>query len=83
MKLSHAIMAAVVAATTVGCAGPTHLQYDFGRAYMTTFRVQSDLTRPSVANQSYTLYGPEAAAIRLNVESTITEQKDADSTVDK
>lgn len=62
------------------CAGPTHLQYDFGRAYMTTFRVQADLTRPSVANQSYGLYGPEAAAIRLNVEATVTESKSADET---
>lgn len=63
------------------CVQPTHLQYDFGRAYTETFRAQADLTRPSAANQSYSLYGPEAAAIRINVQAAATEEKTTESTV--
>lgn len=79
VSIVPALLLAAIALT--GCAGAQHLQYDFGRAYMTTFRVQSDLTRPSVANQSYTLYGPEAAAIRLNAQSAATEEKEATSDI--
>lgn len=64
-----------------GCTQPLHLQYDFGRAYMSTFRTQADLTRASSANQSYSLYGPEAAAIRLNVQATTADEEDTKSTV--
>ena len=34
-----------------GCKQNLHLQYDFGRAYIETLRLQADLTRPSVASR--------------------------------
>lgn len=71
------VVLTVVAALAGGCKPPLHLSYDYGRAYVETFRVQADLTRPSVQYAGYSLYGSEAAAIRLNVESAATEQKDA------
>ena len=42
-----------------------------------TLRVQADLTRPSVQYAGYSLYGPEAAHIRLNVEEASTAKEDA------
>jgi hypothetical protein len=56
------------------CKEPLHLQYDFGRAYIETLRLQADLTRPSVANASYHLYGREGVTIRINVQEKATEE---------
>lgn len=69
-------VAAIGALGAASCTQPLHLQYDFGRAYMTTLRTQADLTRPSIVNEVYFLYGPEAAAIRINVEAATTEAED-------
>ena len=74
--------ALIMALGAASCAQPLHMQYDFGRAYMTTLRTQADLTRPSIVNEVYFLYGPEAAAIRINVETATTEAEEATSTVD-
>ena len=64
-------------AALAGCAEPTHLGYDFGASYTETFTRQADLTRPSVANRQYVLYGLEAVKIRLLVEAATTETKEA------
>ena len=59
----------------VGCGEPLHLGYDHGRAYTEAFMAQADLTRPSVANEQYVLYGIEGVQIRLNVQEVSTEQE--------
>jgi hypothetical protein len=59
-----------------GCASPLHLQYDYGRAYTATIVSQADLTRPSVANAQYSLYGTEAEAIRLQVREKTTDEEE-------
>lgn len=59
----------------LGCAQPTHLQYDFGRAYMEAASLQANLDRPSVANAVYELSGTEGVQLRENVEASTTEQK--------
>lgn len=66
-----------------GCASPLHLQYDYGRAYTESIVVQADLTRPSVAESQYALYGVEAAEIRLRVQEQTTDAADgeAESTI--
>lgn len=56
-----------------GCASPTHLQYDHGRAFYATLDIQSDLSRPSAANADYPLSGVEAAAIRARVTEDTTD----------
>lgn len=58
-----------------GCAQPTHLQYDFGRAYYTSLKVQADLARPSVAEAMYPLSGAEATEIRMRQEEATGEEK--------
>jgi hypothetical protein len=68
-------------ATTSGCGSPVHLTYDFGRAYTATFSAQADLTRPSVANRQYLLYGIEGTKIRLNVQESATEENTGAATV--
>jgi len=65
-----------------GCASPLHLQYDFGRAYTEAVISQADLTRTSVANSTYPLYGVEAESIRIRVQETTTDKEDASSTID-
>lgn len=65
-----------------GCASPLHLQYDFGRAYTEAVISQADLTRTSVANSMYPLYGVEAEAIRIRVQEKTTDQEDAQSSLD-
>jgi hypothetical protein len=55
------------------CASPLHLTYDFGRAFTEAFTNQADLTRPSVANSTYSLYGQEAAEIRIKVRDVTTK----------
>lgn len=78
--MTRALLILALAAVS-GCVQPLHLQYDFGRAYTQTFRLQADLTRASAANQSYSLYGTEAAAIRLNVQAVTADAESDESTV--
>ena len=59
----------------IGCAEPIHLGYDHGRAFTQTFEMQADLTRASVVDISYDLYGVEAEAIRLNLRSQATDDQ--------
>lgn len=56
-----------------GCASPLHLTYDYGRAYTESIVAQADLTRPSVAESLYSLYGVEAVNIRLRVQEESTD----------
>lgn len=63
------------------CGRPQHLTYDFGRAYVAAFSAQSDLTRPSVANEIYPLYGIEGVKIRLMVQSATSTDKSGTATV--
>ncbi len=65
-----------------GCTSPLHLTYDFGRAYTEAFVAQADLTRPSVANSAYQLYGVEAADIRLRVRESSTDEETEATTLD-
>ena len=67
------------AAALSACKPPLHLTYDFGRAYVDTLTVQADLTRPSVQYAGYSLYGPEAAMIRLNVMMESSDKEDSES----
>lgn len=62
-----------------GCASPLHLTYDFGRAFTEAFTSQADLTRPSVANSTYQLYGTEAAEIRIRVREETTDKQTGQS----
>jgi hypothetical protein len=55
------------------CASPLHLTYDYGRAYTESIVAQADLTRPSVAESQYALYGVEAVNIRLQVQNEATD----------
>ena len=64
-----ALLAIALAAALGGCKPPLHLGYDYGRAFVETLRVQADLTRPSVQQAGYSLYGIEAAQIRVNVQT--------------
>ena len=66
-----------------GCVSPLHLTYDFGRAYDKAFTMQSDLSRPSVANSQYFLYGPEAEAIRIQVREDTTDSEEKAITVNQ
>lgn len=63
----------LLVALATGCASPLHLTYDHGRAFTEAFTAQPDLTRPAIASSTYSLYGREAAAIRLNVEADSTD----------
>lgn len=75
----HRCMIAAAALTLGGCAPKLHLQYDFGRAYVETLRMQSDLTRPSAQAENYTLYGIEGMMIRQNAEKLSTDEESAES----
>ena len=70
-----------LAATAAGCASPIHLTYDHGRAYTEAIIRQADLTRPSVANSQYRLYGVEAEHIRIRVQESSTNEESGDSTL--
>lgn len=74
--MNRVLILLAAAALAGACKPPLHLSYDYGRAYVETLRVQADLTRPSVQYSGYSLYGVEAAAIRLNVETASTAQED-------
>jgi hypothetical protein len=71
------------AATAIlsGCASPLHLTYDHGRAYTEAITSQADLTRPSVANSQYSLYGTEAESIRIRVREKTIDEEEAKSTL--
>lgn len=58
---------------TAGCVSPLHLTYDFGRAYTESIVAQADLTRASVAESQYALYGTEAVNIRFRVQEESTD----------
>jgi hypothetical protein len=75
--MNRIILLLAVAALAGACKPPLHLSYDYGRAFVETLRVQADLTRPSVQYAGYSLYGPEAARIRLNVEEASTAKEEA------
>lgn len=66
-------------ALAAGCASPLHLTYDYGRAYTEAIVAQADLTRPSVADAQYPLYGPEAEAIRIRVQDETTDEESGKS----
>ena len=68
-----------VGALASGCDSPLHLTYDHGRAYTEAFTSQPDLTRPSVANSTYHLYGTEAAEIRIRVREETTNAEDGNT----
>lgn len=72
----------LAAAVVGGCASPLHLTYDYGRAYTAAFVSQADLTRPSVANSQYFLYGPEGEAIRIRVQEDTTDSEDKTMTLE-
>lgn len=72
----------VACATLGGCASPLHLTYDHGRAYTEALTSQADLTRPSVANSQYALYGTEAEAIRIRVREKTTDEEEEESDLD-
>ncbi len=76
------LIAAGLAAMTA-CGSPRHLQYDFGRAYTSAFVAQADLTRPSVANKQYPLYGIEGVKIRILVQESTTEQESGESEIEQ
>lgn len=67
--------------TLAGCTSPVHLGYDYGRAYQAAFTAQSDLARPSAANQNYVLYGIEGVKIRLNVATKVSGEKSGENTL--
>lgn len=58
----------------LACAQPTHLQYDFGRAFNDTLRLQGDLTRASVADDAYTVEGSEALLLRENQRKAMAQK---------
>lgn len=66
----------------LGCVSPTHLTYDYGRAYTEAFMSQPDLTRPSAANGQYKLYGVEAELIRIRVQETATDEETTELTIE-
>lgn len=63
----------------LGCAQPSHLQYDFGRAYEESMKIQMDRQRPSVAKSEYPLSGTEGIKLRENVETETTEVKSGEA----
>ncbi len=84
MKPIRARLMAAGALALLGtaCKQPLHLQYDFGRAFVETMRVQADLTRPSVQYQTYSLYGIEAVKIRINVSASTSDKEENEPTFD-
>ncbi len=77
--LSNLPGASVLLLAAVGCASPLHLTYDYGRAYTESVVAQADLTRPSVAEAQYSMYGVEAANIRLQVQEQTTDAESGDA----
>jgi len=79
--LSRTLIALVAAAALSGCVSPLHLTYDYGRAYTATVISQADLTRTSVANANYQLYGVEAEQIRIRVREKATDEEEQSSSI--
>lgn len=71
----------LLVALATGCASPLHLTYDHGRAFTEAFTAQADLTRPSIASSTYSMYGREAAEIRLRVEEESTKAETTKATL--
>jgi hypothetical protein len=63
------------------CGQPVHLQYDLGRAYEAAWEIQSDLSRPTVADEAYAVSGTEALAVRQNAENAAAAKKTGDVTM--
>ncbi len=64
-----------------GCVSPLHLTYDHGRAFTEAVTSQADLTRTSVADSHYNLYGVEAENIRIRVQEKTTDEEASESTL--
>ncbi len=79
--MNRFIATALVAGASLaaGCASPLHLTYDHGRAFTDAAVAQADLTRPSVANSQYQLYGTEATEIRIRVQEESTNSETGES----
>ena len=77
--LSNLPGSSVLLLAAVGCASPLHLTYDYGRCYTESIVAQADLTRPSVAEAQYSLYGVEAANIRVQVQQQTTDTETGDA----
>ena len=71
----------MILALIAGCGQPVHLQYDLGRAYEAAWETQSDLTRPTVADEAYPVSGTEALAVRQNAEKEAATTKSGDVTM--
>lgn len=69
------IIAAIALLSLSACAQPSHLQYDYGRAYTAAFRTQTDLGRASVAKADYRLSGEEGLALRKEVVEKTTDEE--------
>jgi hypothetical protein len=75
------LLAFAAAASASACKPPLHLQYDFGRAYVETLRLQADRTRPSAAHEAYQIYGLEGIGIRQNVQLESGDAESGEATV--
>jgi len=73
--------ALVLALTSLSGCTKLHLQYDYGRAYVSTLSLQADLTRTSVLDDAYNLSGTEAMAIRMNAQQATTNAESGEETV--
>lgn len=80
-RLLHALWVTALAAAMPACKPPLHLSYDFGRAYVDTLRLQTDLSRESVVNEAYLLYGQEGVAIRLNAAALASDAETGEATL--
>ena len=61
-----------------GCS-PTHMQYDFGRSFTESTRIQADLDRSTVRGTVYPLSGVEAVEIRLRVQESTSDEESGES----
>lgn len=71
------VLASLAALTA--CGQPTHLQYDYGRAYTAAFDAQADRTRPSAANAVYELNGTEGLEIRARAQENTTDAESGEA----
>lgn len=65
----------------LACGQPTHLQYDFGRAYSEALNTQATLDRESVKNDAYPISGEEALAARANALKAASDEEEGAPTV--
>ena len=59
----------------VGCSQPTHMQYDFSRAYVDSILIQSDVDRSSAADSKFLLDGVDGIAIRQQAHLAATDSE--------